>query len=155
MANTPRLLPVNLYMPGQGPQVIEAIIPVGVPFSAVLVPSFWAFVAPKLAARAKPLSRIHVTAEDGTYSGLLLIRDIGSNWVRVSKLSYVDCDAGIEPDIVSEDDGLVIKHRGFGNFGVWDGRRKDWLGESHRSKEAADGYLRSHRVAMKSGRAAA
>lgn len=152
MATNLRLKTTDFKKPGFGPQLFDALIPAGIPFETTLEPPFWAHVAHILAERI--LSRIRVTAEDGSYCGELLIRDAGHGWVKVSKVSYVACDAGIEPVIDAEDSDLLIKHRGFGNFGVWSNQRGDWLGESHKSREAAEGYVRSHKLAMKSRKAA-
>ena len=68
----------------------DALVPIGVPPEALLVPSFWAHQAVKLA----PWHEIRARAEDGTWMATYVVLDCSRTWAKVKQLSFHSLTTG-------------------------------------------------------------
>lgn len=109
------------------------------PFEALLDPAYWAHVAAKL----RPLDRIEVEAEDGSYTAMLIVRDAGRLFAKVAVLYKVNLDP------VEVGASLPIPSNYFVKFSgpilKWCVvRDKDRLREGVASRVEAEAWLREH-----------
>lgn len=79
----------------------------GVTQEDILRPEFWAHVWEKL----RPLDRIEVRAEDGSFWAELLVVDRRRAWVRVKMIHYVPIGTLAPTDVIDMDE-LSIRYMG-------------------------------------------
>lgn len=121
-------------------RTVYQVVPEGdTPFEALLDPGYWAHVAAKL----RPMDRIEVEAEDGSYTALLIVRDTGRLFAKVSiiyhrELEQVEVGAAIAipSNYLAKFCGPILKWCVI--------RDKDRIKENLGSKEEANAWLRDH-----------
>jgi len=106
----------------------------------MIVPAYWANVARSL----KPLDRIEVRPQDGTWWAELLVRVVEPLAVGVHVLRSVDFAKAAEQQEAEAPDGYEFKHRGNRRWCVL--RRSDnaVLREDEATRESAAAWLVGH-----------
>ena len=85
------------FKPSDGVRNVWVVVPEeGVPYEALLEDAYWAHVADKL----RPMDRIEVLPEDGSYFAELIVRSAGRLYADVAELRKVmlDTAATASPD---------------------------------------------------------
>lgn len=118
----------------------------GVTFEDVCQPEFWSHVAEKL----KPMDRIEVLAEDGSYFAELLVVDAGRLFAKVAVLRFVElASLDVPEDLAStlaefkvEFKGPTLKHC------VIRQSDKQVVQEGIQRKADAEAWIREHLKAI-------
>lgn len=129
----------------------DALIPIGVPVSALLEPAFWAHHGVKL----KPMDEIRARAEDGTWMANFLVLDCSRTWAKVKQLDYHSLTSGdvavtqaSEAEVKAVMDAHQVVHRGPHKWSVVRKSDKAVLEENLGEKEKATAWLEDHARAM-------
>lgn len=114
----------------------------GTKFEDILTETYWSMVAYKL----KPCDIIEVHAEDGSYFAQLYVRATGTNWAKVSPVSFAQFDKS-EVKHGSSEYEVAWKgpHRMFAVIRLAD---NEIIKDGFKAKEHAEEYLKSHSKAM-------
>ena len=135
---------VNRFNQAEYERVIwDYLVPEEHEFEMLLNPYYWSHVATK---GVRPWNRIEVRDEQGRFFAVLLVIQVGRNFVQVAVIYHVEIE-NVVPVEALEGSRYQVKHV---SMGKWRILREDGsvLRDGFDGKEPAEAYLRDHLKAL-------
>ena len=136
-AQPKRIEPVRFELAEFGRSVYRAVTPLGDTIEDILQPDYWSHVWKRL----RPLHRIEINPDDGSFYAELIVRSVQRNHVVVAAINFVELGEKIE--LPPEASAYRVEHAGPPEkFRVM--RGQDVLRSKIETYEGAVNWLKAH-----------